>query len=417
MSLTATRITSFEVKCVAGDWSETTKRWMAACQRNKEVANIVWETWSLWHHQNGSRQKLREWLEARQRDGVKAAGKCPVAALPAELSRAIYRAATEWAPELQTKELGLLLKTITKTMTSRKAVKGNLPGHSAILLLQEARPSFTRPFPLFFGPDNSDFLDPVDGKNLRLDLRLTRVPGERGGKSRQPDVVTLRCTGQRVRSQLAILKRIVSGEYAFRGSQLVWSQAKRRWFVRLCYRMPVGVRPALDPERSAVLYPRLAWPISLLLPDRRRMPGGRGRYIAPVRRQLLMQRWNRRGNYRNAGQANKGHGRERAGAGPQWKLQQRWKDFCKRVNHGLAREVVEACELAECGRLVFYQPESDWGSSRFLTNAGKVEGRTDSTGWPWFQLRTFLAQKSEEKGIELVVIKRQGRGLRSVKSL
>ena len=463
--LTSMRITSFEVKTVAGEWKETTRRWMSDCQRNKEIANLAWEAWSVWHAKNGSRDKLREWLTAREEKGVKAAGKCPVEALPAVLSKGIYREAVMWAPEMHTRDVVLLLNTIQQTMKSRKAAKGNLPGHSAILLLQEARPSFTRPYPILFDRANCGILPatPEDGKNFRFWICVNRIPRNGTTAESIKDVLTLRCTGANVRSQLAILKRIDSGEkarnlaitevearyksrlkgaakkapihavykaakraaidaveschYILCGSQLVWSQGKRKWFVRICYRMTREAPAPLDPERSAVFYARKDWPFSLLLPDRRRMPGGRGRYIAPVRRQLLIQRWNRQANYRNAGQCNKGHGRTRAGAGPQWKLQQRWKDFCKRVNHGFAREAVEACAADRCGRLVFYQPESDWGASRFLSNAGKVAGRSDSTGWPWFQLKTFLEQKCEEKGIELLVIKRQGRGLRSVKTL
>jgi hypothetical protein len=167
--------------------------------------------------------------------------------------------------------------------------------------------------------------------------------------------------------------------------------------------------PELDANKVAILRAHVNRPWELVLPDgKMRMPGGNGRYIGPVRRQLLMQRWNRQSNYTNAGSANKGHGRERAGAGPQWNLQQQWKNFVKRVNSGVVREVLNACVAAGCGTLVYEQPDGDFKDSRFLSMAGKVDGRNDSSAWDWFQVRTMLEQRSPECGVAVVVRKVEG---------
>ena len=430
----AIRATSFEVHAVDGDWCTVTDRWHVLAEQLKELVNCFFQTWELWHVQHSSRQKLQEWLDARQaaadavevpvwKSGkkrgqwnmnkyntlktraVNAVGKCPVEAFSKELNRLIRRTCADAFPAVHSRVLTLKLNTLTKDFTKHKASKGRLPGHSAVLLYHQERPSATRPQPIPFDRQNVGFIPPEKrGGNYRLSMRLSRV-GDRVVSP--PDVVTLRCQGKGVRSQVAILKRIVSGEYEFCGSQLVYSRAKGKWFAQIAYRMPRPEKSKLDSTRTAILRPRKSWPWTFWAPGQRRSkPGGWGRYVAPVRKGVIMQRWQRRANYKQAGHANKGHGRTRAGAGPQWKLQQSWKNFAKRVNQSITTEVVERCVAAGAGRLIYVQPDDDFAETRFLGMAGKVPGRRDASGWPWFQVATFLKYKCQEKGIELVVEKR-----------
>lgn len=408
--LTAIRITSFEVDSVAGDWRETTRRWHETSDLCKQVANFIWQSWELHHVAGGSPQKLREWLNARQQHGVKEAGKCPVQAMDNKLSNDIYHGITKTFPRLHTRVVVLLMNTITSDLKRHKAASGSLPGTSAVLLCQQARPSFSRPYPIPFDKDNCTIVPPSErGQNYQLKLRTWRV--EEDGKTQMAsviDTVTLRCKGRRVQSQVAILARIASGEYAFRGSKLVYSKAKRKWFAQIAYRMPVAEKQGVDAERTALLRPsrgagrnhQFGW--SLRGPGFRRHPGGRLRCVPEIRRALLRQRWSRQSNYRVAGGSTKGHGTRRATAAA-WKLHQRWKDFCKRLNHSVASEVVGWCVANRIGRLVYVQPSGALAERSFLGWAGKVEGREDSTGWPWFQVQTFLGYRCNQAGITLVV--------------
>lgn len=408
--LTLTSVTSFEVKAVGGDWTDTTNRWHEVSRQCQGVANLFWEAWVAWHYSHDSYRKMKDWLEKRA-NGSKA--KCPVDTMPKELAREIYRRATERYPGLSANLVSLVLQRVQKTMTARKAAKGSLPGATAILLNQESHPSYTRPFPILFDRANTmtAFEDPAErGGNWHLRMRFWRTQID--GKSvRVEDRMELWCKGKKVQSQVRILERIASAEYKFCGSQLIYSRGKRKWFAKLCYEMPRPEKLPLDAGKVAVLSAGADCPLVLEMPDGdTKRPMGAGHHVIPVRRKLLKQRWNRRANYRNAGSASKGHGRERAGAGPQWKLQQRWKDFVKHNNRIAARAVIDWCVAAGVGAVEYWQPDGEFGATRFLHNAGKVDGRNDSTGWDWFQLRTFLEQAAAKVGIEVRVEKQSCEG-------
>ena len=407
--LTKMRIASFEVSKVAGDWGETTQRWHRTSDACRGVANLFWQVWVAWHYQHGSYDALKLWLDKRAEVGNKAAGKCPVVCYPKEVSNATYKAASHRYPELAKGEIVLILNRLSSGLKSRKAAKGVLPGWSAILLHHEAHPSFTGSFPILFDRGNTatKIIPPEKPKgNWFVELRVSRRE-ENGKGSTHLDRLELWCQGMKVQSQVAILRQIAVRE-SNKGSQLQYSRARRKWFVKLCYEMPMGAAEKQDPDRQAVLEAMEDRPWKLTLPDHERTPGGYGRYIGPVRRKLLLQRWHRRENYRQAGHANKGHGRERAGAGPQWKLQQCWKNFVKRVNSNVATEILKICQANGCGTLVYRQPAGEYRDTRFLATSGKVEGRQDSTGWDWFQVRTMLEQRCDEYGVTVIVEKCEG---------
>ena len=420
--LTDMRVVSMEVKGVDGDWREVTGRWHDLARLVQRAANQWWEMWLVCHVQNGSAKKIRRWLDEREKikakhpdakeckAALKAFGFCPVECWPEPLRNGYdgsYQTLSREFPGLTKGVLVLLANRLLKTLKARKAASGSLPGWTAILLHNEAMPSFTNPMPIPFDKGNTHtvFIPPAKpGGNYRVELRLSRTEDERGKGHSVVDVAELYCQGRKVAGELAKFKRIVGGEWDFKGSYLVYSRKKRKWFLQVAYEKPQDKRPELDADRVAVLRADIGWPWELELPDgATRHPGGRGNYVAPVRKSLLMQRWNRRANYQHAGQANKGHGRQKIER-PQWRLQQEWKNFAKRTNHGFAKQVVEHCIQAGAGTLTYEQPAGEFSGTRFLHNAGKVEGRRDSTGWPWHQLKTFLAEKCEAAGIKLHVV-------------
>lgn len=457
--LTTMSIVSFEVCGVEGDWKEVTGRWHEVSRQCQGVANLFWDAWNAWHYDRNSYSKMKDWLRLRETSGVSAAGKCPVDLMPAELSTAIYNEATKRFPDMASKLVSMVIGRVRETMTSRKAVKGSLPGATAILLHNERSPSWTKPIPIPFDRDNTSttFCQPRDrGGNWHLTWKFWRQV-KNGESAILEDRAELWCKGKKVQSQLRILERIAAGEqalqetldaierryrhqlkthpkgsreykqlndaklaekrdarsaiksehYVFAGSQLVYSKSRRKWFAQICYEMPAKRRLGLEPSKIAVLSAEETHPFLLQLPDgSTRRPGGDGRQVAPVRSSVLQQRWDRNANYRYAGSASKGHGRNRATQG-QDKLKLRWKDFTKSVNRIVANHVVGWCIEQGVGTLIYEQPAEDFAKTRFLANAGKVEVfnrrtgemevRSDSTGWDWFGLKTELERACKSR--------------------
>jgi len=412
--LSLTQMTSFEVKTVAGDWSEVTGRWHELSRDCRDLANFFWQRWLVHHFQNNSVYLLKAWLAERTEKGAKAVGKCPVDCIDNKLSNAIYHESSQRFPRLNKRLQVLLLNRLTKTLKSRKAASGSLPGWSAILLGNEGVPSFARPYPILFDKDNGPakypFVPPEERSgNWKLRLRVWRDEDENGKGSSPVDEIELWCKGKKVRSQVAILEKIATGEYTFQGSQLIYSKSNRKWFARLCYSRPAEVKPDLDAGKTAVLRAGESCPFEMTLPDGATLrPIGGGHFIAPVRKNITIQRLNRRQGYRYAGKNAKGHGRNRALGKGWWRLQQRDRDFTKHVNRLVARYVVDACIARGIGCLVYRQPEGDAAAASFLHNAGAIGDRKDSVGWPWFELGTYLNQAAQKVGIDVHVLKDAG---------
>ncbi len=423
----AVRTALYEVKTVDGEWWPTTKRWMSLSDQCKQIANCIWQTWLVWHVQNDSANKLRVWLnklaeasaealvEAETEKAIsnsiakakakKKVGPSPVEPVPNELSKLIYKTLTETFPSAHTRVVTLIQNSIVRDIKQHKASKGSLPGWSAVLLCHQQMPSSTKPHPIPFDKSNGVIEPPSGkGKNFKIRLKQWRVHIE--GKTfaaSVEDTLELRCTGRKVQSQVAILERIVSGEYSFRGSKLFYNPSERKWFVALCYRMPARLMPKLDADKVAVIRPSSAMPWRLLLPDVRTTQwiGGRGDYIAPTRQRIFLQRRNRSGNYIYANSNAKGHGRGRAHKW-RWKLQRRWNDFVKRCNHIVSAKTVGICVDRGVGKLIYLKPIGARAESRFLSKSGKFGGWRDATTWQYQQVEIFLKYKCKRAGIEFV---------------
>lgn len=385
-------------------------RWMKHSDEAKQVVNCIWQTWLVWHVQNRSADKIRKYLDslAKWRDAPKEdRGKKPKLdffAIPKECDKKIYDTLAKQFPDLHTTSRELIRNNVNQKIKNRKAAKGVLSGWMAILLFNESIPSTTRGNPIPFSKRNAKIEPPEksDG-NFKLHINLTRIPIE--GKKNCPSVCDsfeLMSRGRKVSGQIANLKRICTGEYKFCGSSVVFRDKK--WFALICYQTGDREAEMLNPDKVAFLRAAKSWPWKLRLPDRNRRPGGNGPHVASVRRQVLSQRWSRQANYRFAGSANKGHGRNRA-LNPLWGLSQRWKDFVKTYNHTVTADIVRQLVDAGIGTLVYYQPDGPVKESRFLTRSGKMEGREDATGWDWFQVKTQLEYKCKDAGIELITRK------------
>ena len=385
-------------------WKDTTGRWMTLCMEIKRLENTIWQQWELWHANNDSVRKLRVWLDKRKEEGVKAAGKSPVTAWPAELSKAVYRHIQDDFPHLSSRTIVLHLNVIGGEIRSRKASNGSLPGWCAILLCNEGRPSATRPQPVRFDARSGVIEAPTQrGGNYHIKVRLWRLDGPPPRKSIQDDI-ELHCKGKSIASQVAILKRIASGEYKFCGSMLHFDKKRKKWFVMLSYRMPVQLLEGLD-NQTATFRCGLDCPFELVLPDGYVVRlSGRGEFVPETRRRIFLTRRSRASNHRHAHTSSKGHGRSRV-MNWRWKYQKAWKDFVTRVNHIATAKAIRILSERGIGRVVYEQPEAGFADERFLATAGKDDQWRDATTWEFFQVGTFLKNKCQHVGIECEIVK------------
>ncbi len=389
-------------------------RWMKHSNEAKQIVNCIWQTWLVWHVRNNSADKIRrhldtlaKWRESPKKSNQQEGGKKPKLdffAIPKECDKKIYDTLATQFPEIHTTSRELLRNIVSRKIKTRKAAHGVLSGWMAILLCNESIPSTVRANPIPFSSRNAK-IEPPENRddNFKLHISLTRIPIE--GKKNCPsvrDTFELMSHGRKMSGQIEVLKRVCAGRYKFCGSSVVFQNKK--WFALICYQIPDMEKEELNPDRFAFLRPAESWPWKLRIPGRNRRPGGNGPHVAPIRRQLLTQRWSRQANYRYAGSSNKGHGLHRA-MQPLWKLSQRWKDFVKTYNHTITKDVVRQLVEQGIGTLVYFQPDGPVKESRFLSRSGKVEGREDSTGWDWFQVRTQLEYKCKDAGIDLIVRK------------
>jgi hypothetical protein len=80
------------------------------------------------------------------------------------------------------------------------------------------------------------------------------------------------------------------------------------------------------------------------------------------------------------------------------KLSSRWKDFTKRYNNEVSKQVVNLAIREGCGRIVYLQPRDENREGRYLSTVGN--DRISAMSWDYFQFGTMLASKCESEGIE-----------------
>jgi hypothetical protein len=208
-------------------------------------------------------------------------------------------------------------------------------------------------------------------------------------------------TGKRKAASVrTIIDRCIAGEYAWKGSSLLFDRGK--WFALLSYDMPKKDHTPLDSGKTMYVIPAKSGPWILQTVDAKGKTdrwyfGGEGKHIEYARRTILDERASRKEHYRWAGSAQKGSGRGRADA--VWtKLSSRWKDFVKRYNHEISRRIVNMCVQRGIGRIVFCQPKDSQREKTFLATVGNRPG--SAMLWDFFQMGTLLAYKCEHEGVE-----------------
>jgi IS605 OrfB family transposase len=403
------KATKIEIWKFADGDKERRERWKELSTQVQRMTNRMWQIWLCWHCQNNSADKIRcyldelqEWRNADKKSrGAKP--KLDVNAIPDELNSSkydgsFYRITAAEFPELHTRTRVLLEKKWKDTLKTRKSAKGSLSGWMAILLANESIPSFTRPMPIPFDKKNS----PCDAslryddeaKKFFLDVRVERLHRD-GGKS-----VTESCelvlNRRKTRSQQAIVKRIIDGEYTFKGSSLVFDRGK--WFVSVSYEMPTKKDVTVNPSKVLYLIPGKKSPWIIKIGNDKWRAFGRGQHVVRMRNTIQNERMTRQEHSRWAGSNAKGHGANRAKSA--WtKLSSRWKNFVKNYNHEVTRRVVDRCRQDGIGKVVFCQPRDAKRDLMYLASEGR-HPKSRMT-WDWFQVGTMLKYKAEQYGIEV----------------
>lgn len=385
-----------------GDFEIAKDRWWELSRQCQQVTNMIWQTWLFWHIQNGSRDKLVAWLNASAVD-KKAAGKCPVEAVPKELSKLIYDTLKASFPKLHGRVWGLIQKKAVSGIKKRKASRGSLPGWSAILLNHEAVPSFTKPMPILFDKENSPANTPVRFVENKPTVQI-RI--ERGDGGSDVERFTLAYLGRRIGSQVAISQKIASGEYRFMGSMLFGDLFDGKWYVSLCYQRTSEVIATLQPDKELILFPSAFAPFRAVVEgepiDLQCDRDGRSRHIEAVRRRCFEERRSRSQNYRFT-DAGKGKGRTRAiRLKRREALSRKWREFVKRINNAVSSDIVKLCRRYGCGTVRYFAPSGDKSNTRLISRTGATG---DQSTWEFFQLGTMLKHKCEEVGIKLVTAK------------
>ena len=396
------RTMRYEIIGWQGEPKEAKARWREIADDCREVVNCIWQQWEVWHVSRGHERIAKQYadsLVAYRRNETTVKPKLELQWWGSEVQAHIYRQlVTRW-PKLHTRVVVLLLN-ITKQRMAGKDVDGRWNIWLSVLLNRQGRPNCTHDVPVPFDSKNSKPVAPVEKSgNYSLVIQLERTPREGKCAVSINDSVQLKARG----SGAAILKKINDGLYKFCGSSIVYQSSRNKWFALIAYNDNSQVE-LRNEGGTAVIRGAKRSPWKVRIGGRTMFFGGNGSYIASTRRSLLTSRWSRQECYRWAGSSNKGHGRKRAMQGVQ-KLSEGWKDFVKTCNHTTSRRLVDMCVERGIKTLVYCQPTEAKRDSKFLSYAGKVPGREDSTGWDWSQFAVMCSYKCKDAGIHFVIKK------------
>ena len=408
MGTRAVRTHRFEVGKIHGDAREVRNRWKELAVMCQVVTNAIWQVWLTEHIKAKSPAKIRKWhaalLKWHQADKATRGPKpkLDLKCMTPEIQKRIYAYLTAACPGLNLRPLVLLQNVVQQKMIQRKAANGNLAGWISILLSHESLPTSTRAQPIPFDKRNAQRpVPPLHNEPWLMKMRLDRVPRRGKTSTSHEDTFEIRF-GSRNFSGREIVRKVAVGEYDYCGSSLQFDKRKNKWYVLLCYKIPVPDKMLADVERAAFVHAGKINALTLRLPGGgHRYPLGRAHFVTVLRRNILLRRFGRRADYKYASSARKGHGRGRCERDVK-KLQARWKNAVRTINHTAAKRMVETCLLNDCGTLVFLRPTGQKRLDRFLATTGKLDGRRDSTSWDWCQLAGYLAQKCQVAGIRFV---------------
>ena len=407
---------------------ERRERWLELARDVQGVTNLLWSYWLVYHTLVGSGEQIKtdikafhDWTEsggkksgnpkpkwkatpfpetdwqfscqkqARRKNGQPDSE--PVQN-PPDLRNDLYHLVVKKFPCLSSHTVSLIWSAWASELTTRKSSRGSIKGWAAILLFSEQVPTFTKPLPIPIDKSSALKKAPivVDGENYFLNIAI-----ERDGKTIR-DSCQLMINKRKARSTKAIVKRIVSGEYDFRGSKLVYQKGK--WFVSIAYEMPEQEAVSLNKDSVIELIPAVKSTWILRKNGKPWRAFGRGVHVTRFRSAIQNERWTRQEHYRWAGSNAKGHGSKRAKAAFT-KLSSRWRNFTKNYNNEVTRKIVDKCIENKIGKIVFHQPKDGRRDNLFLAKSGKHE--KSRMTWDWFQVGTMLKYKAAEYGIEVEI--------------
>lgn len=370
----------------------------------RQAHNYIWRMWEHWHTVRDSSAALRELLSRDKawRTGDKVTrGERPkwtVQCWPNEFGNVIMKAVARRFPTVNSRCLSLLLQKIRGNCTTKQSSAAPMKWWIAILLDLDSRATARRPLPLSFDSGNAKIFPADERGRVWLEVRLDRIerPGKKKGAS-TPIRMALKTAGKRAAYSKPVIE-MAAGKRKLSGAQLQFDSTKNKWFACLTYEPEETIKPSLDHEAVAILRPGRSKSCWLLrMRGRTVRIGGRGHHVAHVRKSLLLQRWGRQHNYTYSPKR-KGRGNLNAFA-PIFKLTNRWLNFTKRCNEGLVADVCRECVERGIGRIVLV----NGNATRLLAKAGKIEGREDSSGWPWYMVQNLLKQKAQKLGIAVEV--------------
>lgn len=367
----------------------------------REAYNFIWRQWEAWHTGRDTSERLRkcladdrEWREAEKESrGMRP--KWTVQPWPKELANELYYAVTRRFPQLNYRVLVLLLQRIRKNVTTKQSSAAAMKWWIAILLDLDGRGSSRYPQPIPFDKANAKIFTADEKGRVWLEVRLDRIarPSKKTGTSTL--IRAALKTGGKRAYYAKPAHEMAAGVRAMTGAQVTYDLTKKKWFAALGYEPDKVDAIAFRAAQRAVLSPgrKSCW--RLRLDGYTHRLGGRGHHVAHVRKSLLLQRWSRQHNYTYS-PPRKGRGKDRALV-PLFKLSNRWLNFTKSANQRLVAEVVQRLVDSGTGQVVLIAGRP----SRLLATAGKIEGREDSTGWPWYQVEQLLQQNCQRHNIRV----------------
>jgi hypothetical protein len=400
-----TKVIRVELVGSDGDFAAEKKRLTAISVQMQQVTNDFTYHWLRLHQEAGNHLLIRDWMEknrirkAAQTAGetVEKCGKCPVVPYSREMSHRIYRLLNDDHSNLGTKPIGIIIKKMSEMMVSAPSSRSAYNRWFTILSGFGEFPQTRSPAPIPFYIGNSKIIAP---QTVKEPWKL-RVNVEKNGEGRllRSMVFKMRTGGRKLTPIREALWKITSGEWIFSTSNLVFRHGV--WYAHICYKIPWAEKPSTS-TKTAFVSPGYHHPMLVRIDGRTRMNLLDSTTIAHTRRSLTRQRFGKSESYKYASSARKGHGRKQAD-GWRDKCSNEWRNTVKTTNDCWAATVIKRCLQRDVGHLVVFQPTDKWSKSRCLTNAGKLPGKTESTGWDWYRMQLALQQAGKVAGIKVTI--------------
>lgn len=193
--------------------------------------------------------------------------------------------------------------------------------------------------------------------------------------------------------QVAILDRLISGEYKLSMSKMTYDSRKKKWFLLLAYSFEPQ-KKELDDSKIMGIDIGVAVPAMLAInsDNRFRRSVGDAKEISDFTTQMKERRRRLQKKLADSGTGRRGHGRKTF-LKPLDKLGHKIANFKETKNHQWSRIIVDQAIKNDCGVI---QMEDLTGIS---------ENNTFLKNWTFFSLQQKIKYKAEEVGIKVNFIK------------